>query len=464
MADSTNNLPQVVAGSGAAQRVNDLFAAASPATLYAQNPTTTTGLTWGYLGGRYKSTLIANATLTLTASATNYIVAAKATGAVSVSTTNTNWNNSTDFERLYLVVTGASAITSYEDHREGIGSSAAGGGGLTHWEDGVNTAVPNDTRPVVLLRAKNAAADVDAALMPKGLGAIVAQVADNLASGGAKRGLRAFDMQMFREDSLQVAQGAYSVLVSGRSNRVQGDYSCLVGGQFNRALTGQYISMLGGQDNNASGSHSVIVGGSTNTNSGANGFIGGGFGNNVSGQNAVVAGGEGNTANAKDSAIMGGRSAHVLGVIGAEAYSSGQFTVNGDAQRRRFILRITTTTATAATLATDAGAAATINQVVLFYNTSAYAVRGTVVARENATGAAKSFEFQALIKRGADAASVALVGSPTVTTLFADTGTTAWAVSITANTALGCLSIAVTGEAAKTIRWVADVQTVEVVG
>lgn len=125
MADSTNNLPQVVAGAGAAQRVNDLFAAASPAMLYALNPTTTTGLTWGYLGGRYQSTAISNGTVSLTASQTNYIVAARSNGAVSVSTSTTNWNNTADYMRLYLVVAGTSSITSYEDHRSLAGTSTS---------------------------------------------------------------------------------------------------------------------------------------------------------------------------------------------------------------------------------------------------------------------------------------------------------------------------------------------------
>jgi hypothetical protein len=134
MADSTNNLPQVVAGAGAAQRVNDLLAAASPAMLYAMNPTTTTGLTWGYLGGRYQSTAISNGTVSLTASQTNYIVAARSNGAVSVSTSTTNWNNTADYMRLYLVVAGSSSITSYEDHR-----SASGGGGASAFTDLTDT-------------------------------------------------------------------------------------------------------------------------------------------------------------------------------------------------------------------------------------------------------------------------------------------------------------------------------------
>lgn len=117
MADSTTPIAQVTAGTGAAAQVNNNFDQASPAMLYGRNPATTTGLTWGFIGGRYRSTSVATGTVSLTASQTNYVVANRASGAVSTSTSNANWNDTQNFERLYLVVTGTSSITSYEDHR-----------------------------------------------------------------------------------------------------------------------------------------------------------------------------------------------------------------------------------------------------------------------------------------------------------------------------------------------------------
>jgi hypothetical protein len=111
---------------------NAFFEALRAALLYSRRATTTVGLTWGYYGGRYNSTLIDNDTVSLTGSATNYIVAAKSTGVVSVSTATTNWNNSTDYERLYKVVTGASSVTGDpEDHRNFYG----GGSGAVAAED-----------------------------------------------------------------------------------------------------------------------------------------------------------------------------------------------------------------------------------------------------------------------------------------------------------------------------------------
>ena len=128
MADSTSPIQQITAGLNADARVNENFDAASPSMIYGRRAAATTGLTWGYYGGRYSSLSVANGTLTLTASATNYVVANKTTGAVSVSTSNTNWNDTAGYERCYLVTTGTSTVSAYEDHRQLMGGAGAGGG------------------------------------------------------------------------------------------------------------------------------------------------------------------------------------------------------------------------------------------------------------------------------------------------------------------------------------------------
>lgn len=126
MADSTTPLPQMATGQASKEATfNALLDAASIAALYGRNYLTTAGLTWGYIGGRYRSTLVANGTVTLIASATNYIVAHRTTGAVTVGTSNTNWNNQSTYMRLYLVVAGASTVTSYEDHRYSLGEPSS---------------------------------------------------------------------------------------------------------------------------------------------------------------------------------------------------------------------------------------------------------------------------------------------------------------------------------------------------
>jgi hypothetical protein len=99
--------------------INENFESLDHLAVYARNPATTSALTWGYYGGRWAGFAVTSATLTLTASANNYIVVSKTDGVISVSTTTTNWNNATDYARVYLVVTGTTSVTSYEDHRVG---------------------------------------------------------------------------------------------------------------------------------------------------------------------------------------------------------------------------------------------------------------------------------------------------------------------------------------------------------
>lgn len=118
----TPTLPQWASGQAHPDVVvNANFKALQHMAVYANNPDTTELLTWGYLGGRWGGFAVAAGTLTLTASATNYIVVARATGVVSTSTATTHWDNATDYARVYLVTTGTVGVTAVEDHRAGEG-------------------------------------------------------------------------------------------------------------------------------------------------------------------------------------------------------------------------------------------------------------------------------------------------------------------------------------------------------
>jgi hypothetical protein len=126
--------------------VNELFEAGSHQLVYAMDYRTTTGITWGYFGGRWGGFSIADDTLTLTVSDTNYIVVEKATGAISVSTSSTNWDDDTNYSRVYLVTTTASAVDTVEDHRAGPGGVHGGGDGgggaaaISAWKEPVRVA------------------------------------------------------------------------------------------------------------------------------------------------------------------------------------------------------------------------------------------------------------------------------------------------------------------------------------
>lgn len=118
MADSTTNLDSVTAVSYSKEtQVNALLDAASPALTYGRRASTTSGLTWGYYGGKVTLagvvTAISNGTITLTASANNYIEAHPDTGAVSKNTTGFT----AGYMPLYTIVTGTSSVTSYTDQR-----------------------------------------------------------------------------------------------------------------------------------------------------------------------------------------------------------------------------------------------------------------------------------------------------------------------------------------------------------
>lgn len=113
--------------------VNENFEALSHFAVYAKDATTTTGLTWGYLGGRWSGLEITAGTLTLAASSTLYVVVERSTGAVSVSSATTNWNSEA-YARVYKVITGTATVTAVEDHRAGArgvhgGAAAPSGGG-----------------------------------------------------------------------------------------------------------------------------------------------------------------------------------------------------------------------------------------------------------------------------------------------------------------------------------------------
>jgi hypothetical protein len=133
--DSTNTLPQI-APSQAEKEVtaNENFAAASPSMIFARNAVTSAALTWGYLGGRWNGTLVANGTITLNPGSTNYLVADRLTGQVMLQDGSPDlWADTDNFAHLYVVVTSAIAVTGYEDHRAGplgLFGSAGGAGGI----------------------------------------------------------------------------------------------------------------------------------------------------------------------------------------------------------------------------------------------------------------------------------------------------------------------------------------------
>ena len=90
---------------------NAMFDAASQSMIFGRRASTTTALTCGYYGGRMLVdgvlTAIANGTVALTASTTNYVEATRA-GVVSKNTTGFTAGQIP----LYTIVTGTASVTS----------------------------------------------------------------------------------------------------------------------------------------------------------------------------------------------------------------------------------------------------------------------------------------------------------------------------------------------------------------
>lgn len=140
--------------------------------------------------------------------------------------------------------------------------------------------------------------------------------------------------------------------------------------------------------------------------------------------------------------------------------SNPRFSIVGDAQAGKFILMRQTTDATPLVMSATNAAASTTN-ILILPNNGTYAFKGLVVAKDATTLDSAMWEVTALMRRGANASTTVLVGS-TITKVFNDAGAAAWTIALTADTTNGGGTITVTGEAAKTIRWVSNIDSAEV--
>ncbi|MBX9699480.1 MAG: hypothetical protein K2X74_08585 [Acetobacteraceae bacterium] len=259
---------------------------------------------------------------------------------------------------------------------------------------------------------------------PKGTGAITAHLPDGTATGGVARGNGAIDWQLSRTGANQVASG-----------------------------------------NNA-----TIAGGLRNTASGSGAAIGGGQANQATGGFASVGGGQSNVAGGAMCWTPGGLQADARGAYGKGVWASGQVAAGGDAQAGEQVLRRQTADATATRLTADGAAQGSANTVNL-PNSGSFLVRLLVVARQTGgsagtAGDSAGWDVSALVKRGASAAATAIVGGggASLAPGFNDAAAVAWRLGVTADTTNGGLAVTGTGEANKTIAWVARVLSVEAAG
>lgn len=273
---------------------------------------------------------------------------------------------------------------------------------------------------IVPIVAAASSGNVNLILSPIGTGAIQSQIADNTATGGNARGQYAVDLQRIRTAATQVASGNYS-FVAGQTNTASGAHS-----------------FAAGQGNTASGSWTCSIG----------------IANIVSGGASFAAGAE-NEASGSQSTALGNRALarfQAQVAMGARIFDPGA----GKSQYNIFIVGATTTNETPTALRSFG------SENITLQNNSAMRFNILVIATVTGGGNTSGWDLRGVIKRGANAASTALVGTVTTTLVGQDAGASGWAIAATANTTTGGLTITATGQAGTTIRWVATVECAEV--
>jgi hypothetical protein len=324
--------------------------------------------------------------------------------------------------------------------------------------DDLFTASPNNTVNFTCLKPTGGTTNVGLAIVPKGTGAFTLAVPDGTAAGGNARGANAIDLQTSRGAASQVASGANSIVI-GVSNVAVGDSNIAIG---NANAANNYDSVAIGK-NNTGGFGGVAIGWSNSaTTSGVAMGQGCSTSSGVSmGQGCASSSGIALGEACSSSAAAYGQPTGVQAVAnkhGQRAMSSGRFSANGDAQISELIVRNATSNATQTELLLNGSSLR-----ITIGNDTTWAFDCLIVARRtDADNESAAYRITGCIDRNTNAASTALVGSPTVTVISEDNA--AWDVDAVADTANGSLNIRVTGEAGKSIRWVGLVRLAEVTG
>lgn len=283
---------------------------------------------------------------------------------------------------------------------------AASSGGLTNFTE--STGTYSSQTYVALVPASGT--NVNAVFGRLGTGYLSAAIPDGTSAGGNQRGTYAADFQTSRSSATMVASGTGAFL-AGTSNTASGARSAAVGAS--NVSSGSYAFCCG-VNNIADGTYSMAT----------------------------------------------GRMSTARGLYGVRIHAAGNFATRGDAQRGSYLLRALTTNATATVLTADSSTAGTTNQVVL-PNNSAYTFKALVTSHRTDTVSGythrASWTVEGIAVRDANAASTLV--SATVNTIY---NTPGWTLAVATDTTNGCVKFTFTGEAAKTIRTVAVVETCEV--
>lgn len=248
-----------------------------------------------------------------------------------------------------------------------------------------------------------------------------------------------------------VAIGPAFVLGENSLAGMIGDSTSAYGGQRPYSFTwgylnkiasgGQYQTILGGSQNS-------ISGGDFNTAIGCYQYTGTGFAGSCFGAYQ---------ANSLFAYTRLGGLQVVARAQGEDAWGGGRFSVNGDAQAGRLIMKNQTTSASSVNLYNNYP---TNTLVYNLPNNSSFRYTADIIGRSG-TGNTTALTIRGVIKRGATAGTTALAGTAVKEFFLRDVP--AWDCSPVADTTAGGLTFSCSGAASTTVNWVAEVRTVQVV-
>jgi len=359
----------------------------------------------------------------------------------------------------------------------GVGSIAIGNANNASGNDAVcigQLGTASATGSVAIGSYNGASATVNAT----GNGAVA--LGSGLASGS-----RSFAAQITNSSSSYGATGSNSIAI-GQTSKATGEGTVAIGK--NCSSTGATNGSVAiGFNAEATARETVAIGSSAYATGSGAVALGGYFGTSVqaraTGTSAFAVAGYNGLAN-RDSTAAGLSSIAMAGgyaqqnqsvAIGAFAHANVRGKVawssypltnsDGATQAGNYVLANSTTDATATKLVTDYEwtTPSSSNQVVL-PNNSVYGFTGTVIARENSSSTNDFAVWE--IKGGAvraGSASTTALGSYNINRISESAGATNWSIALSADTTNGAVAITVTGEASHSIRWVATVNTTEVI-
>jgi hypothetical protein len=209
-------------------------------------------------------------------------------------------------------------------------------------EIGIKKNSAGATQDVATIGAYGSESNIGVSIVPKGTGALTADIPDGTSTGGNARGTNAVDLQMSRSAATQVAGGTYS-FAAGRRNTASGDGSIAIGGSIAGNTASGSNSIAIGVGNTASAISSIAIGNTCTAS--ANYAMAFNSGTTASGLTSTAFG-ESTTASGATSTAFGSLS--VASLEAQIAYSAGEFATPGDAQGSILQLRraITGTTQT----------------------------------------------------------------------------------------------------------------------